>query len=117
MVKTWGKEVSVQPRMLDTELVGPDWTVLCCPVCGYSNTHVSEAYTRLGNDEYEGGRPYTGTVAKGVAGFRRDGLVVEIWGECGHTFQFILQQHKGFTFVLYRVALYDGEELPTEHEP
>jgi len=80
-------------------------TVLC-PVCRYNYSHVIEVFTRLGVDPKEGGAAYKGTLAKGVVPHeRRDCLVIVFEGECGHVFEWQIQQHKGYNFV---TAVYTG---------
>jgi hypothetical protein len=78
---------------------------LACPVCRFDYTHIVEVFTRFGTDPHEGGRPYPGTVARGVApGERRDALVIVVDGECEHRWEVIIQQHKGQNFVSSRVV-------------
>lgn len=82
---------------------GGSFSTLLCPVCGGDYTHVRSAHTAFGVDEYESGTPYKGTRARGVRkGWRRDALVIGVWGECGHAFQVVFQQHKGNTFLFVR---------------
>jgi hypothetical protein len=82
---------------LDLDFFGDEET-LCCPVCGEAFTHVRDAYTLMGCDEYETGvighTKVGGTVAE-----RRSGLAIIIECEMEHWFQIILQQRKGNTFV------------------
>lgn len=71
-----------------------------CPVCGSDYSHIREVFTRFGTDPYESGHAYSGTIAKGVdPRWRRDALVVVFDGECGHAWEFIIQQHKGNNIV------------------
>jgi len=87
-------------------LIDPVEHTVICPKCGYNYTHVSEVFTRLGVDPCEGGVAYSGTIAKGVVpGERRDCLVIRFEGECGHTFEWQIQQHKGNN---YATAVFTG---------
>lgn len=93
-----GEEVEARPEHFEVGVFSSP--ALSCVVCGHEWTHVRTAYTSFGTDESEGGRPYDGTVARGVRNrWRRDALVIEISAECGHEFALILQQHKGSTFL------------------
>jgi hypothetical protein len=75
-----------------------------CPVCGGDYSHIFEVFTRLGVDPLEGGRPYRGTVAKTVdTRMRRDSLVIVFHGECPHSWELIIEQHKGVNLVCVRV--------------
>ncbi len=66
-----------------------------CPVCGQENSHVREAYTRMGTDE---GVTYRGTEVKEQSSWRRSALVICFDGECEHRWRFVIQQHKGTDF-------------------
>src|SRR5262245_2111779 len=80
---------------------GNEW-LLSCPLCRCRFTHVQKAYALEGCDEFEGGSIYGelyGVPVGGLTEYRRGCLVVEVWGECSHTFQLRFQQHKGETFI------------------
>ena len=106
------------PNWLVKEHNAPDWLIdheqvniptILCPVCHSLYTHVSRVHTRFGMDEYEGGRAYEGTVARGTShDWRRDGLVITFWCEQEHDFELIIQQHKGLSFLLVRGPLTSG---------
>lgn len=80
------------------EKIYPPNTNLRCPFCGFDFSHVRGAHTRLGSDEVEADI-YEGTVAKGTTKERRSALVIVIDGECGHSWEIVLQQDKGITLV------------------
>jgi uncharacterized Zn finger protein len=70
-----------------------------CPVCGDEWSHVREVFTRLGYDRDEAAI-YEGTPVKEYSdGWRRSAVVVVVDGECGHVWNFIIQQHKGVNFL------------------
>jgi len=69
-----------------------------CPECGSDYSHVADVFTRLGSDPYEA-RAYRGTKVLGAVDERRSCLVIVFEGECGHTFELRIQQHKGNNFV------------------
>ena len=78
---------------------------LLCPVCKFDCTHVQRAYSLAGNPKGQpesqpgpDGKLY-GVACQGYVGERRGCLVIEVDGECGHSFRLNLQQHKGVTFV------------------
>ena len=75
-----------------------EWAV-ACPVCGADYSHVREAGTLLGGDE---GGVYRGTHVLGVTPSRRSALVVVFDGECGHSWELRIQQHKGVNLVEVR---------------
>jgi hypothetical protein len=85
------------------------WTV-ACPTCGFDYSHIREAGTLLGDDE---ARIYPGTHALGVVPKeRRSALSILFDGECGHSWEVRIQQHKGVNLVEVRVgrgALRRGE--------
>jgi hypothetical protein len=75
---------------------------IICPVCQFDYTHSQRVYTRPGTDEYEYKGPREGTVedrSRGTAG-RRGAIVIEFSGECGHSFDLVLTQHKGQEYLL-----------------
>jgi hypothetical protein len=76
-----------------------------CPACDFDYSHIREVFTRCGNDPHEGGGAYPGTVARGDVDLheRRDALVVVFDGECGHQWEFIIQQHKGVNMLRRRL--------------
>ena len=69
-------------------------TSILCPVCGSDYNHIRCAYTRLGSDPVEAG-VYDGTQARGKTMERRSALVVVFDGECNHSWEWEIQQHKG----------------------
>jgi len=81
--------------------------VLKCPTCGSEYSHATRyrIYWRLEDREtgkaVEVTRAAT-TESQSLAGNpspRRDGLVIEFDGECGHYFELKIYQHKGNTFI------------------
>jgi hypothetical protein len=72
--------------------------VLICPTCGYGFSHVQAVYTLIGGDESGGLYRGSHLVARETP-YRRDGLAVRVYGECGHRWDVVFQQHKGQTFV------------------
>lgn len=86
-----------------------DETVVLCPVCGSDYSHIVNVFTRVGSDPFEAG-VYRGTKAAGEVGYRRSCLVVVFEGECGHVFEWRVQQHKGNNFV--QVAYVGNAETP-----
>lgn len=77
--------------------VGEDDAILC-PACRDMYSHIRRVYTRMGSDPHEA-VVYEGTVASDTTGSRRSALVVEIDGECGHSWNLVIQQHKGNNYV------------------
>jgi adenine-specific DNA methylase len=77
-----------------------EW-MIACPACGADYSHVREAGTLRGRDEYEA-RVYLGTHVLGVTSAQRSALVVVIDGECGHSWELRIQQHKGVNLVEVR---------------
>jgi hypothetical protein len=67
-----------------------------CPKCGCQFSHITEAGTMLGGDE---GRRYSGTEIIGTTPDRRSALAILFQGECGHNWEFRIQQHKGTNFL------------------
>jgi hypothetical protein len=80
-----------------------DQPVIRCPVCQFDYSHIRAVFTRLGTDE--GRHPYPGTVARERTEHseRRAALVIVLDGECGHTWELVIQQHKGNNYVETRV--------------
>jgi hypothetical protein len=96
-----------EPDALKMIQDGPlnDYAGIYCPICGFEYNHVRRVYTRMGSDSCEA-KVYEGTFASGSTEFRRSALVIEFDGECGHAWEFIIQQHKGNNLV-------DVVEIPT----
>jgi len=81
-------------------LIDPVEHTIICPKCGHNYTHIVEVFTRLGADPPGDGVAYAGTIAKGVVLNERHGcLVIRLAGECGHLFEWHIQQYKGYNFV------------------
>ncbi len=77
---------------------GGDPTLLC-PKCGQDCSHIRRVFTRFGSDQSEA-RVYEGTqVLEASRGERRSALVIQIDGECGHSWNLVIQQHKGINYV------------------
>jgi hypothetical protein len=72
---------------------------ITCPICGDDYSHVREAGTLLGGDE---GHIYPGTQLLGLSSERRSALSVVIDGECGHSWELRIQQHKGLSLLQIR---------------
>lgn len=73
--------------------------VIMCPRCAFDYGHIVDVFTREGSDPFEGRGAYTGTEVKGSVGSRRGCLVIVFEGECGHLYEWRIQQHKGNNFV------------------
>jgi hypothetical protein len=85
--------------------------MVLCPACDWEYSHIREVFTRFGTDRYEGGHAYTGTIAKGVdPRWRRDGLVIVFDGECGHSWELLIQQHKGNNYVERHVVRSEDQD-------
>jgi hypothetical protein len=80
-----------------------------CPVCGMGNSHIRQAGTVMGTDEYEAGL-YPGTEIIGKVSERRSGIRIIFDGECRHAWHIDFQQHKGTDFV--SLELRDDWEAP-----
>lgn len=80
-----------------------EWSV-ACPTCGHDYSHIREAGTILGSDEYEA-RIYPNTRVVGTTPERRSALVIVFDGECGHSWEFRIQQHKGVNLVYVRPVI------------
>lgn len=78
--------------------IDPTEGTLLCPNCGHNFSHISKVFTRLGSDPLEAS-VYEGTAVNGSTRSRRSALVIEIDGECGHSWRWIVQQHKGQNFL------------------
>jgi hypothetical protein len=78
---------------------GDDVGNVACPQCGYEYSHIREAGTYLGSDQHEAGI-YRGTSVLGVTGERRSAIVILFEGECGHKWEWRIQQHKGINVLL-----------------
>jgi hypothetical protein len=99
-------------------LVDPISRAVICPRCGFEYSHIQEVFTRLGHDPHEGGVAYAGTIAKGVvAGERRDCLVIKFKGECGHFFEWQIQQNKGNNHVTPVFTGRDEENFGPDVDP
>lgn len=72
---------------------------MCCPFCGEDYSHIRYAHTLLGSDDCEA-RIYPGTVQGGETKSRRSALAIGFDGECEHSWEVVIQQHKGVNFVL-----------------
>jgi hypothetical protein len=72
-----------------------EWAV-ACPTCGFDYSHVREAGTLLGADE---GHVYPGTHVLGRTDERRSAVTIVFDGECGHSWELRIQQHKGINLV------------------
>lgn len=99
-----------EPDALKLIQDGPcnDYAGIYCPICGYEYNHVRRVFTRMGTDELEA-KVYEGTSVDGRTEFRRSALVIVFDGECGHSWELIIQQHKGNNLV-------DVVEVPTAFE-
>lgn len=76
---------------------------LRCPGCGSDYTHVRQAGTLLGSDEYEA-VVYPGTEKVGATGDRRSSVAVTFDCEmCPCLFSLVVTQHKGWSRVEVRV--------------
>ena len=95
-------------------LIDPMSFAVICPKCGGDYSHIQEVFTRLGHDPVEGGVAYPGTIAKGVCESRRDCLVIKFDGECGHLFEWQIQQHKGNNYVTAVVTGWNEDYGPEE---
>ncbi len=76
---------------------------IACPVCGFDYSHIREAFTEKGYDEFEAG-VYRGTIEKGECGYRRSALSIVFDGECGHAWKLVIQQHKGQNFLIVQIV-------------
>ena len=93
--------IQLEPRRLFTGDQYSELT-LACPVCGCDCTHIQRCWSLEGTDEFEGRGEFGelfGVPVGGLTDYRRGCLVIQIWGECGHTFTARFQQHKGATFI------------------
>lgn len=87
-----------------------DETVILCAFCGSEYSHIANVFTRIGSDPAEAGI-FRGTRAGGSVDSRRSCLVVVFEGECGHVFEWRIQQHKGNNFLSV-VYAGDAGEVP-----
>lgn len=76
-----------------------------CPECCQTYSHVLRVFTRLGSDPDEAA-VYEGTKVQGCVESRRSCLVIVFDGECGHQFEWQIQQSKGENYV---TAKYTGD--------
>ena len=94
---------------------GEDRVTLQCPVCDFGSSHIGRVFTRLGEDDYET-RVYEGTKTFEQGGYkRRSAVVIELYGECCHRWNLVIQQHKGNNYVEIEVVSSDegdGEGYP-----
>src|SRR5262245_35992404 len=74
-----------------------------CPFCDGSSHHIIRIGTELSPDGDETVM-YVGTslVFERVSSERRSALRIDLYGECGHYWSLIFQQHKGTIFVYAR---------------
>jgi hypothetical protein len=79
----------------DAGCYAEEWAV-ACPTCAGDYSHIREAGTLLGGDE---GGVYRGTHVLGVTPSRRSALSIVFDGECGHSWELRIQQHKGVNLV------------------
>jgi hypothetical protein len=98
-------------------LIDPVEHSVICPKCGHNYSHIREVFTRLGIDPVEGGRPYQGTIARGATLHeRRACLVIVFEGECGHIFEWQIQQHKGNDYATAKYIRWNVEDYGPEPE-
>lgn len=71
--------------------------MIVCPVCGYDFIHVGEI--------------------KPLDAERDTGVVINLWGECGHSFDLTLITHKGNTFTYVDNAIEERSVPMTHIEP
>lgn len=90
--------VSLQDCTAPVTRLDGDETVILCAYCGSEYSHVVNVFTRIGSDPSEAGI-FRGTKAGGSVDSRRSCLVVVFEGECGHVFEWRIQQHKGNNFL------------------
>lgn len=84
--------------------------ILVCPTCTEYCSHIRCVYTRIGPETatWQDSRDaYAGTEARVDPEFRyrRPGLVIVVDGECGHSWEVVIQQHKGVNSVLQAPVL------------
>lgn len=72
-----------------------------CPVCLFDYSHVRNVFTRRGSTSEA--VVYPGTQVKDWTGARRSALVVIFHGECGHRWEWVIQQEKGINRIGYNV--------------
>src|SRR5215475_404856 len=97
---------AVQPaRLFDFQRYG-QW-LLACPQCGCRYTHIQKVYALEGSDPFEGGSEHGELYNVPVGGVnpeRRGTLVIEVWGECDHSFETQLQHRRGQIFITARMV-------------
>lgn len=89
---------NLDQQIAPEKLIDPRDGALICPECGGNYSHVNQVFTRPGSDPGEA-TVYEGTVAGEGAAGRRSALVIELDGECQHSWRIVIQQHKGNNFV------------------
>src|SRR5262245_52347622 len=80
--------------------------LLACPQCSCRWTHIQKAFALEGSDPWgrgEHGELYNVPVG-GLTTEQCGALVVELWGECNHTFEVRLQPQRGIVFIAPRMV-------------
>lgn len=91
-------------------IIDPLSKAVFCPKCRGDYSHIVNVFTRLG--VYVPERPesaYQGTQVLKVVPHERQ-LVIVFEGECGHVFEWQIEQHEGYNFVKAEFV----RSLPTE---
>lgn len=96
-MKTICSDDIVPSRLIDRADQGTEGTLLC-PECRCTYSHIARVFTRLGSDSNEA-TIYPGTIQGGTTACRRSSLVIEIDGECEHSWRLVIQQQKGNNYV------------------
>lgn len=78
--------------------------VIHCPKCQDEYSYIREVFTVTGSDDYKAGYEnvgFTGTEAKAgrQSGIRSSALIIVLDGECGHSWELVIQYAKGINFV------------------
>jgi hypothetical protein len=80
---------------------------LKCPVCGCYDTHQLKVHVFFRTEGSDTGnhatidREFIKAIPnmKGNPSPYRDGIIIEMYGECGHSFDLLVYQHKGQTNI------------------
>src|SRR5262245_32693308 len=76
--------------------------VIPCPRCGFDYSHIRLAGTLMDGDE---GCLYLGTPMLDVVNERRSAVSIIFGGECGHSWELRIPQHKGINLLEVYMAL------------
>ena len=84
-----------------------DAWMLLCPICGFDYTHHNQVdvFERIGGEDGPtlqitvDGAQVTVAPSDENPSSRRGAVAIQFYGECGHTWDLTLVQHKGTTFV------------------